>query len=658
MTDSMTKSADNLRFFGLKLLAAVAKSARKQRDRAEARDALTLQITFHVWALTGLQRPWAPKWKALHRRIGRSLFARNPETATRVAESFVRHGYTHRLTLVINTFTQLGQTNELVRVRRAQVERSPREILPRILLAQALSVDTSLGLYNDPKIGLVAQGIGRRPEAIDELQIALEFAPNDPGLHFEIGSLLLQLGLTPAAIFHLQASLDARPRAEVAFRLGTALQRPDISDFEGASSAYRLALEIDPETLGAAASLSSVSVRTECWDGWDFLISQQKRYPDHRRDTLFTKFEDYFRTPRLETDVSNLVAQLRDYVRVGGPFDVELVRSIAARLQSLGRFTLAFEVKDLLARRSLHATLEMGESINALHTRSQALAYLSRAGEILEMYQPLPWEPRGRKESMFMNKIAADAAFTMGDPTPLIEYERKNPPGLPLPANETMGELVRGKRVAIVGPSFSIELDGGEIDGFDTVIRPRFTREFVRANAAISGARTDISYYSSTDIGALKFEVKDAAERGDIQLAVLRPMLYAALSGKSRETPWMRFYRHDYSLFFLGSPLGITRILYDVVPFEPAEIRIFNVDLYTGTKAFAKGYRQPKDEQLAADSILNDLFRAHDLRAEFDLMRALFLNGVFTANDMTADILNLSTAAYLQRLERSTAFRG
>lgn len=613
---------------------------------------------FHLWAFTGPSRLSPRLWKTLHARVGSALVIRNPVLASRAAAFFVTSGYTRRVGLVVNAFALSGETNQLVEVRRAQVEHAPQDVSFRLLLAEALRKDTTHGLYNDPKIGLIAQGIGRRAEALGVLTEALELAPHDSALHAAMGTLLLHLGHSAEAVTHLQTSFEARPDAAIAVQLGMALQKPEISDFEGASEAYRVALGIDPEIAGAAARLSSVSVRTERWDGWNFLMGQQAQNPDTQREELFLDFERLFHAPEVETDVSDMVDRLRKYVLAGGQFEKELVRSIAARLQYIGRFTPAFEVKEILALRELHNTLRLGESLNELQARAQALAYLGRSAQVLEMFQPLPWTPRGRREELIMKKLAADASLAMGDPGPLIDYERLDPPGLPLPGSDRMDELVRGKRVAIVGPSPSAELHGEEIDGFDTVIRPRFRRDFVREHALTGGARTDISYYSSTDIGSLLSEIREAAESGDIKLAVLRPVLYTALARELENAPWMRFYRHDYSLLFLGSPLGITRILYDVIPFEPSEIRIFNVDLYTGTKAFATGYRDPKDEHIAADSILNDLFRAHDLRAEFDLMRALFLNGVFTANDLTANILNLSTPEYLSLLDSSKAFRG
>ncbi|MGO1193406.1 MAG: hypothetical protein ACTMHH_05970, partial [Nesterenkonia sp.] len=111
----------------------------------------------------------------------------------------------------------------------------------------------------------------------------------------------------------------------------------------------------------------------------------------------------------------------------------------------------------------------------------------------------------------------------------------------------------------------------------------------------------------------------------------------------------------DSALGFPGPPMGIGRLLYDVLLFEPAEVGLFNIAFFSGQTAFSKGYREQKDQTMGPYSIVNEIVLAHDLVFEHRLTKAMAATGVLRAHGVAGDVLALSEAQYLEKLEHSPA---
>lgn len=210
-----------------------------------------------------------------------------------------------------------------------------------------------------------------------------------------------------------------------------------------------------------------------------------------------------------------------------------------------------------------------------------------------------------------------------------------------------MESRVRGQRVAVVGPAETNELHGDFIDQFDVVIRPRFDPEFLAHHHRTMGQRTDIAYYSGFDMTELLPVAERPIATGDLAMVVARHFTY---KNCQRTRPhWLRFYRHDFSLCPSGGQLGIQRIIYDVLQYQPAELRIFNSDFYTGERMFTPGWR-PLDS-FGPGSHINDLIAAHDLRADFLFAQALLRCGAVSAQGIAAQVLSMPVDEYLTTVE-------
>lgn len=509
----------------------------------------------------------------------------------------------------------------------------------------------------DGEGGFFARRVALLNEAAQHLALALELAPDDVKLRLDYARLLLEKGDTAEGVLALRELVDTHPSAETAIALGRALTRGAVADFAGAVEAYQLAVKLEPNDRFAVSRLNALSLRTMSWAGWDNLVARQEaRHPDEIRATLFHDFKSMFRGELSQDAAADLISRLRDLV-LQTPVDPGLLYAVSMRLQTMGEFRLGFEAKRLLALASLNSAALRRDRVAGFRAWASAMVSLGHAGLVIERYRPYPFVPKSEKSRIELDIILADAHFSLANPVPLAKLAQRDVARDPSPADDRMTELVTGRRVAIVGPATPSGNFGNEIDEFDVVIRPRFTRDFVRTQQRSGGSRTDITYYSGSDATVLREETGPAIEAGELQLVVTRPQAIAALSQLAANAPWLRFYRRDYSLILRGVPLGITRILYDLLQFSPAEVKLYNVDYFTGGALFANGYRPEHHYALAPGAPALDIFRVHDLLADFEIHRNLFAAGILTGSPDVAAITALTGEQYLARLETSWAAR-
>lgn len=299
--------------------------------------------------------------------------------------------------------------------------------------------------------------------------------------------------------------------------------------------------------------------------------------------------------------------------------------------------------KPLKFRRRVAALLYSGRPKTALKLANSALE-----AEI---------SPNGRSKQQ-IQKIGADAALFTGDVKPYLQYSQKVRAEFPLQGEATLENLIAGKCVAIVGSADTGDTLGEIIDGFDVVVRAQYDPEFVSSSPSSLGSRTDVAYYSGRDLGAVLGELPGIVESGGLKFVVARAGDYTRHPELLEEgdAPCLRFYRHECSLYFHGRPLGVPRMVYDLLQFQPAEIGLFNIDLYSGQRWFAEGYRAREQSAFGPHSIMNDLLIVHDLLTDFRFLKAVKRSGVLVGYGASQRVLALTEDEYVTQLEKGGVF--
>lgn len=440
---------------------------------------------------------------------------------------------------------------------------------------------------------------------------------------------------------------------------------PDATDFDAAFSAYARVLDEEPANVRAMDGLINVGVRGSM--DWQTLWHRAKTFEKARnrekrpvRRPLREALNELFADQAHGTAIVPVLTEMRESARLGKGLHPAVEGLVAARQMSLGHLGLAFAQRRDTAR----AAVERLQNVDAgnpakFRRRLAALLYAGRPKTALKLAQQAVETTRetGGRSAQQIQKLAADLALFTGDVEPHLALTQKAREQMPLPGEDLLARLVTGKRVAVVGPADTGDALGEVIDRFDVIVRTQYAPDFVNAHTETLGSRTDIAYYSGRDLTAAAQDLPGIVEAGGLKLVVARPgdrTRHAELASESPD--WLRFYRQDSSLYFHGRPLGVPRMVYDLLQFRPQEIGLFNIDLYSGARWFAGGYREEKQSVFAPHSIMNDLLIVHDLLTDFRFLEALRRSGAVVGYGASGKVLSMSEEEYVTQLEKGGAF--
>ncbi|GAA1145859.1 tetratricopeptide repeat protein [Nesterenkonia lutea] len=563
-----------------------------------------------------------------------------------------------KLERLASQYFKLKHYDAALSMRRRAVQLEPEDPLRWIALARSLLRATGGHIVHDPVAGLVEGPLPRTEEAREALAQAEPLAPENAFVLHERGQLEFEHGDAAVGLDLMERALVKENRATWWTDLGSAYRKPHIADYDRSLDAYEKALQLKPTSPTAFRGVIIMGCRADqdwprLWRSAELFESSRGRNISAKLD-LARSLSQLFTAAPAEQEIDEALAALEAARGVGLRLSWPATSLIVYRLQFLQRMQSSFALRRELAQRTV---TWLGTS-SAGHTRHRqkllsALIYLGREDEALKLIDPMPWTPYQEVDRQRLLKMSADTHLIRGNLKPYQDYSAQRRAEVPLPGEPQMERLIRDQRIAVVGPADTGDRLGELIDSYDVVIRPRLMTEFDEEQRARLGSRTDIAYFSGRDIDDFRDEASAAVEAGRLQMVIGRGL---SMASAGEDLPdWLRFYSHDYSLGFHGPPMGIGRILYDVLQFHPEQVSLFNIDFFSGQKAFGKGYRPVKDQQMGPYSIVNEVVLAHDLAFEHRLTKAMAVSGVLDAKGVAGEVLALTEEQYIQRLETSSA---
>lgn len=205
-------------------------------------------------------------------------------------------------------------------------------------------------------------------------------------------------------------------------------------------------------------------------------------------------------------------------------------------------------------------------------------------------------------------------------------------------ATQAFRELVEGKRVAVVGPAPTGELTGKEIDEYEIVVRTNYRGGDSVTDTKEFGTRTDISYYNGRD-GIHIHTLEDHAFLHELKASVFKYVKYRYQmdlqnQGDARETIRPTFLLN-------GNPLQGLSVVYDLLHFQPAEVKIFKNNLFLNTNPYHEQYRPYEQGNLGSARGPG----AHQKLA------------TFTNHDLISHLLCFQTLKRATRISTDTAFQ-
>lgn len=623
-------------------------------------------------AATSLQRPMVSSAEKLvregargRRSVGDSLAGAILEHDSQVTQSLTDQGVAGRLSdpylleRLAARAERRGDVDSAVVLRQKAVEVDPKTAHRHVALGLTLKEATKPGILRDTTLGLTDGDVPRTDEALSCFEDALRLAPGNAFILHELGQLYLEAGEQEKGLDHLELAVLKKGRTDWLLELAAQYRKPQVAQFDKSLATYERAFVKNPKDTKALAGVINMGIRgsldwARVWRSARQLeIGGRKKLPEAMQELLDTLGELFSPEAGAEEVEAALLA-LETSRAQGKQLHPTNAGLVAARLQSLGHMAKGFEMRANLARQTIaRISSSAAEDSERLRRLVAALIYVDDLRVAAQVLTPSFGNQSSEpKDELRRKKLEADVALMQGDKSVYLSYARKLQKEQPLHADDRMRQLVEGKRVAIVGPADTGDELGDEIDGFDVIARTRFQKDFIQENRHRQGSRTDIAYYNGRDVAEMYDQIQRYIDDGDLKLVVSRPLSYESL--RHIDAEWLRFYRHDFSLYHYGMALALPRIAYDLLQYDPAEICLFNTDMYTGENAFAAGYRN-EQKGFAPGSVLNDLIISHDLKTDFKLFKAMQATGVLTARGVTRDVLDLTPDEYVAKLEQGGA---
>ena len=556
-------------------------------------------------------------------------------------------------------YMKLREYEAALTLRRRAAALESENPLRWVALARSLQRCSWGAVSNDPVAGLEHGPNGDIQAAREALAKAQQLVPGNAYVIHERGKLEFARGDWRTGLELMNRAATLEQKAGWWADLAAAYRKPHVADLDKSLDAYEKALELKPGSPTAFRGLLLMGCRAD--QDWARLWHSAQRFESARggrgrraRMELMNVLRPMFAADATNAEISAGLVRLKVARVKGCRLSWPTTSLLIYRLHFAQRIESGFALRREQASRTIAwlGTTSAGHSRHRQKLLS-ALLYLERYAEAQRMIDPMPWEPASISERRRLEKMAADVHLIQGRSGPLVDYARARAQDLPLPNEKAFRDLINGQRVAVVGPADTGDQLGEMIDGYDVIIRPRLMTEFSDDEAVRLGSRTDISYFSGRDLTDFMPVAQEAVERGELKMVIGRGL---SMSSFTEEMPdWLRFYRHDFSLGFHGPPMGIGRILYDVLQFEPAKIGLFNIDFFTGQRAFGAGYREAKDSGLGPYSIVNEIILAHDLVFEHRLVKAMTSSDVLTGHGVAGQVIGMSEQEYLQSLTDSPA---
>lgn len=565
-----------------------------------------------------------------------------------------------RLERLAARFSGLKEYSAALDMRRRAADLDPENPARHMAVARALLKTGQSGMVRDPLLGIVEGVIPEVDQARTALDRAEELAPDHPSILHERGLLEFDHGDLQQGIGLLQQAVERRPNAKWYVDLGQRCRKPHVEELDIALDAYEKALRLRPRSAAILRSVIILGCRTT--HDWPRLWANAQRHEKARganasRSELLAQIAPMFNgeAPTAE-QAQQAVELLGPSESSGARLSWPVTSLVAYRLQFAGFISAGFTLRQGLAQRT-YSWLGTTSAGHVGHRQKllASLVYLGRFDEALKLIEPLPWMQESPETEQKLRKLAADVHLVRGELAPYLEYSRSSRRAHPMAAEDAMESMVRGKRISVVGPVDTGDELGEVIDGYDVIVRPRFAPDFVAAHQSSQGSRTDIVYLNAHDLGPVVEQTGEAVRQGMLRMVVARPT--SLQENRDWDLPWLRFNRHEFSLSHHGALLGIQRYIYDLLQFEPAEIAVFNSDMYTGAHAFGTGYRDQKDYGFGPGSAMNDLMVNHDLAFDHRFLQWMHSTGIVTLHGRTAEVAAMTSPQYTAALDSGGALR-
>lgn len=229
------------------------------------------------------------------------------------------------------------------------------------------------------------------------------------------------------------------------------------------------------------------------------------------------------------------------------------------------------------------------------------------------------------------------------------------------PPDEAFRPLIRDRSVALVAPGIIDGDVGNEIEAHDIVYRIKYFGPLAPRSAQRAGTRCDIAFFNEHVLrGLVRQKVPTNAVFNGLGWIVQKKGRPIAVECASRVMS-------AWAPTALTTATSGTLALWDLLQFEPSMVRLYGFDFYSRRQQYDSAYLERyltdpasvgggfrgahwSGDRLASSDIAWS-FMSHVPLSDLRLVQKLHELGLVTADSPVAEVLGLSSDAYLSRLE-------
>ena len=201
-------------------------------------------------------------------------------------------------------------------------------------------------------------------------------------------------------------------------------------------------------------------------------------------------------------------------------------------------------------------------------------------------------------------------------------------------------EIIKGKSVAIVGPSQNDLTNGKEIDTFDVIVRFNYKGE--NKSPKKYGSRTDISYFNGANTRDLEKNI------GKYLLQDLKALVFKVpFKGDKFNCKCVRRMLLPLEHCMLdNSPNALPNMLADLLLYQPQKIKVFSIDMQLSSK-------RDMSYGLMIASFWDTYYprAGHDLYSQYKFIEYLYTNNFISVDSKLKEILDVGIVEYMKELQ-------
>jgi len=216
-------------------------------------------------------------------------------------------------------------------------------------------------------------------------------------------------------------------------------------------------------------------------------------------------------------------------------------------------------------------------------------------------------------------------------------------------------DFIKGKSIAVVGPTKSESADAQEIDSFDVVVRCNYREKGIGTDSVFKGLRCDVAYYN---IVQLEHILLSNLENWPTDLPwLVHKHSYDATGLQQKLSQLSGYHFHTRKMpnlsqaLFNGKFNAIPNLLLDLLRFQPSRIKVFHADLMLSVNR-TEGYRAPSEEELSDKYNFHlDDFTNIDPITQFYTLRTLFDDGKIEGDPRFSKVMQMDEASFMDQLQ-------